>query len=233
MKRALVLLAAALLAGCGTNLKEINQEPALSPVGAGTPAGNAAAYNYPDATTKVGRSYSLWNDRQSRLFTDPRALNPGDLLTVRIEINDRAKFDNESDRKRTARRSLFFGASGEWEGFSGAAEGEGAIGSSTTTDSTGSTKRSENLVLSVAATVIDVMPNGNMVISGSQEVRVNYELRVLTIAGIVRPIDIGPQNTINYDRIAEARISYGGRGRLSEVQQPPWGQQLIDQVLPF
>jgi len=233
MKRALVPLAMALLAGCGTNLKEINQAPALSPVGSGTPAGDAAAYTYPETVNKVGRSYSLWNDRQSRLFTDPRALNRGDLLTVRIEINDRAKFDNDSARKRTAKRSLFFGAAGAWEGFVGAAEGEGEIGSSTSTDSTGTTKRSENLVLSVAATVVDVLPNGNLVISGSQEVRVNYELRVLTIAGIVRPIDIGPQNTVNYDRIAEARISYGGRGRLSEGQQPPWGQQLVDQVLPF
>ncbi len=233
MKHLPVLVAAAFLAGCGTNLTEINQAPKLSPVGSGVSAGDAAAYSYSEPVTKTGRSYSLWNDRQSRLFTDPRALNPGDLLTVRIVINDRAKFDNESDRSRTARRSLFFGASGAWEGFAGEAEGEASVGSNTKTDSTGRTERSENLILSVAAVVTDVLPNGNMVISGSQEVRVNYELRVLTIGGIVRPIDIGPQNTVNYDRIAEARISYGGRGRLSEVQQPPWGQQLIDQVSPF
>ncbi len=81
--------------------------------------------------------------------------------------------------------------------------------------------------------VTSVLPNGNLVISGSQEVRVNAELRILTIAGIVRPSDIGPDNTISYDRIAEARVSYGGRGRLSEVQQPPYGQQILDNVLPF
>ena len=89
------------------------------------------------------------------------------------------------------------------------------------------------LMLSVAAIVTDVLPNGNLIISGTQEVRVNAELRQLTIAGIVRPADIGANNTIFYERIAEARISYGGRGRLTEVQQPPYGQQILDQVLPF
>ncbi|TIN73286.1 MAG: flagellar basal body L-ring protein, partial [Mesorhizobium sp.] len=87
--------------------------------------------------------------------------------------------------------------------------------------------------LNVAAIVTDVLPNGNLMITGSQEVRVNAELRVLTLAGIVRPADIGAENTIPYERIAEARISYGGRGRITEVQQPAYGQQILDQVLPF
>jgi len=85
----------------------------------------------------------------------------------------------------------------------------------------------------VAAIVNEVLPNGNVVISGSQEVRVNFEVRVLNIAGIVRPRDISPKNTISYDKIAEARVSYGGRGRLMEVQQPAYGQQLYDIVTPF
>ena len=87
--------------------------------------------------------------------------------------------------------------------------------------------------LLVAAVVSDVLPNGNLVISGSQEVRVNFEMRVLNVAGIVRPVDISADNSIAYEKIAEARIAYGGRGRLMEVQQPPWGQQLVDNVSPF
>ncbi|WP_292388806.1 flagellar basal body L-ring protein FlgH, partial [Mesorhizobium sp.] len=105
--------------------------------------------------------------------------------------------------------------------------------SSTETNADGEINRSENLELNVAAVVTEVLPNGNLMIRGSQEVRVNYELRVLTIAGMVRPSDIGAENTIPYERIAEARISYGGRGRVSEVQQPAYGQQILDQVLPF
>jgi flagellar L-ring protein precursor FlgH len=223
------------LAGCGSGtLSEVGKEPALSPVGSGINTGGAqVAYDYPETPSQPVRRFSLWNDRQSRLFTDPRALSKGDILTVKIEINDRAKFKNESDRSRTASRTLGLGISGDWNGASAGASGKGDIGSKTATNGAGATSRSENIELSVAAVVTEVLPNGNMLISGSQEVRVNAEVRILTIAGIVRPSDIGPENTISYERIAEARISYGGRGRLTEVQQPPYGQQIIDQVLPF
>ena len=103
----------------------------------------------------------------------------------------------------------------------------------TSSKGAGATVRSEEIRLSVAAVVTDLLPNGNLLISGSQEVRVNAELRVLTISGIVRPSDIGADNVVSYERIAEARISYGGRGRLTEVQQPAYGQQILDNVLPF
>jgi len=230
-----LLLLASLLAGCGANLREVGVEPALSPVGAGlagAPAPPAPQYaGYPPQ-----KRFSLWNDRQSRLFTDPRALSPGDLLTVRISINDRARFKNESDRSRTSSNSLGAALDYQWNGVNPvAADGsiDGSIDSSTSSAGDGETKRSEDLELLIAAVVMEVLGNGNLVIQGSQEVRVNAELRILTIAGIVRPIDIGPQNTISYERIAEARISYGGRGRLTEVQQPPYGQQILDQVMPF
>ena len=107
------------------------------------------------------------------------------------------------------------------------------ITSQSTSQGQGTIDRSEKIQLAIAAVVSDVLPNGNMVVSGSQEVRVNYELRLLNIAGIVRPRDISKDNTISYDKIAEARISYGGRGRISEVQQPSWGQQIYDAIKPF
>lgn len=234
MKRMIpVILVSGLLAGCAS-MKEVGKEPTLSPVGSGIGPAPEAVYDYPQPPAAPVKRFSLWNDRQSRLFTDARALSPGDILTVKIEINDRARFKNESDRKRTTSRTLGAGGEFDWNGTStGVASADANIGSTTSTAGTGATARSENLELLVAAVVTEVLPNGNLMIRGSQEVRVNAELRILTIAGIVRPQDIGASNTIRYERIAEARISYGGRGRITEVQQPPYGQQVLDNVLPF
>jgi flagellar L-ring protein precursor FlgH len=233
IRNVLLALSVAALAGCGANLKEIGQPPALSAVGSGVASGAQSVYQYPEPPAQPVKRFSLWDDRQSRLFTDPRALAPGDLLTVEIEINDRAKFKNESDRSRISTKRLGGALEYEWDGIGSGGSADGNINSTTASAGTGETTRSETIELSVAAIVTEVMPNGNLMISGSQEVRVNAELRILTIAGIVRPVDIGPNNTIPYERIAEARISYGGRGRLTEVQQPPYGQQFLDQVLPF
>ena len=227
------VLAAAALSGCASDLREVNRNPALSPVGSGIDAGTASAYHYPEPPASPVKRFSLWDDRQSRLFTDPRALRTGDILTVKIKINDRAKFKNENDRSRTATRTLGFDADLGWDDFSTGGKGAGSLNSKTETNADGAIDRSESIELNVAAVVTQVMPNGNLMIRGSQEVRVNAELRVLTIAGLVRPSDIGAENTISYDRIAEARISYGGRGRVTEIQQPAYGQQILDQVLPF
>lgn len=227
-----LLVAALAMAGCAAD-SEFNRPPTLSPVGAGAEPTSLPAYHYPNRPASSVSRYSLWSDRQSRFFTDPRALEVGDILTVEISINDKASFKNESERSRQASRNL--GLSGAFAlggaGSSGSAEAE--IGSGTSTTGAGATERSEAIKLTVAAIVTERLPNGNLRISGTQEVRVNAELRVLTIAGIARPSDIGPNNTISYERIAEARISYGGRGRLTEVQQPPYGQEFLDKVLPF
>lgn len=230
------LLAASLagvLAGCAANLKEINKEPAMSAVGSGIDDSSSAMYRYPEAPAAPVKRFSLWQDKQSRMFTDPRALQPGDILTVRIQIDDRARFKNELERSRTSNRKIGLGMDMEWDGAGTGGSADADVDSESKFAGDGATSRSEKLDLLVAAVVTEVLPNGNMIIRGSQEVRVNAELRVLTIAGIVRPSDIGPENTIPYERIAEARISYGGRGRLTEVQQPPYGQQFLDQVLPF
>ena len=164
------------------------------------------------------------------MFTARRAMKPGDILTVDITIDDRASFDNKSDRERTQSKSI--GLSGSTSsGLSGSADG--GLNSSTSYDGSGGTTRSESLNVSIAAIVSDILPNGNLIIRGSQEVVVNAEKRVLSVAGIVRPSDILPDSTVPYDRIAEARISYGGRGRITEVQQPTYGQQELDKFLPL
>ena len=229
-----ILMAALLLGGCSTSeLKQINREPALSPVGAGLEPEAPGAELYAEAPPPPVKRFSLWNDRQSRLFTDPRALSPGDILTVKIQIDDKARFKNESERSRTSSRTLGVNADLSWIGIGSGGSADAGVNSKSSSTGDGATERSEKLELLVAAVVTSVLPNGNLVIRGSQEVRVNAEMRILTIAGIVRPSDIGAQNTISYERIAEARISYGGRGRLTEVQQPPYGQQALDKVLPF
>ncbi len=232
--RPLIIIAALALAGCATPpMEEVNRPPALSPVGYGVGMDPKTVYSYPTPPAQATKKYSLWDDRQSKFFTDARALQAGDILTVDIQINDRARFRNESDRSRTSSRGIGLGADFTWLGLGTAGNATAGFDSDTASKGKGETVRSEDIKLSVAAVVTDVLPNGNLVISGSQEVLVNAELRVLTITGIVRPSDIGAANTVSYERIAEARISYGGRGRLTEVQQPGWGHQIVDNILPF
>lgn len=232
--RVLILAcAAAGLAGCSQSLNEIGREPAMSAVGSGLEPGLASTTAYPDAPPRAVKRFSLWDDRQSHLFTDARALSVGDILTVDISLNEKAQFNNQSDRSRTQGRKIGLAGSAAINGSGGDAAADLDASSTSTYTGDGATVRSEKIELSVAAVVTDVLPNGNLIIRGSQEVRVNAELRVLTLAGIVRPQDIRASNKISYDRIAEARISYGGRGRISEVQQPTWGHQLVDAVSPI
>lgn len=222
-----------LVAGCTQSAQEIGRAPHMSPVGTGIDHEVINAYPNPPAPVK---RFSLWSDKQSRLFTDARALSVGDILTVAITINDKASLKNQMNRTRDQNRSLGFGLAASTPQFGGvdvAADLSGSLSSGSSSVGSGATARSENINLMVAAVVTRVLPNGNLLITGSQEVRVNQELRVLTIAGLVRPSDIGSANTISADRIAEARISYGGRGKMSDIIQPSYGQQALDAVMPF
>ncbi|WP_279482652.1 flagellar basal body L-ring protein FlgH [Aureimonas sp. SK2] len=230
------LLAVGLLAGCSTTREDVFREPVLSPVGTGLYQNAPIVQPAPGpGPTDLPRHVnSLWTGRNADLFRDTRALNVGDIVTVKIKIDDKASLDNNTKRSRDS-------------GVNVGADLKGSIGSyglptvgttlglknGTKATGKGTVDRKEEINVSVAAVVTQVLPNGNLYIAGQQEVRVNFEVRVLSIAGIIRPGDILPNNTINYDKIAEARISYGGRGRLTEVQQPGWGQQVLDTVLPY
>ena len=227
------VMGAGLLAGCAGQLNEVGIEPKMSPVGSGLEPTMASMTAYPQTPAAPVKRFSLWDDRQSHLFTDARALRPGDILTVDIQLDDKAQFNNKSDRKRTQGRAIGLSGAVSVEGSGAEGSGDLDYSSSSTYAGDGATTRSEKITLAVAAVVTDILPNGNLIIRGSQEVRVNAEMRVLQIAGIARPQDIGAENRIPYERIAEARISYGGRGRITEVQQPTWGQQIVDIVSPL
>ena len=187
-----------------------------------------------------GEASSLWTADTGSLFGDRRAARRGDILTVVIEIDDKAEFSNQSDRSRTGAQTMgvpsLFGIPQRLDARlpEGATLAEAVdTSSSSTFKGDGSTARQERLTLRVAATVVEELPNGVLRIEGQQEVRVNFELRELIVTGYVRPTDISRQNEISYDRIAGARIAYGGRGQITDVQQPRWGQQVTDTILPF
>ncbi|CAN7168440.1 MULTISPECIES: flagellar basal body L-ring protein FlgH [Rhizobium] len=230
------IAAVALLAGCASPqaVNEIGRAPAMSPIGSGLAYGQTPQMAlYPKQPRQVAQGYSLWSDSQAALFKDARALNVGDILTVNIQINDKAKFENDTSRSRTNSSGLNWDVDANVMGWNPSSKTDVTYGSDTSTDGKGKIDRSETLKLMVAAVVTGILENGNLVISGSQEVRVNQEIRILNVAGIVRPQDVNADNQISYEKIAEARISYGGRGRLMEVQQPPRGQQAVDLFSPL
>ncbi|WP_152046130.1 flagellar basal body L-ring protein FlgH [Aureimonas psammosilenae] len=232
----IAILAILALSGCSTTKQDFLASPVMTPPGAGFVQNPSMIEPSAFPVEKVAiRSNSLWTDRNANLFRDARALQLGDIVTVKIEIKDRAELDNNSKRSRDSGINIGADANPTWnkESIIGALGGKIGLTGGTNTSGKGNVKRSEKIDLSVAAVVTQILPNGNLYITGQQEVRVNFEVRVLSIAGVIRPGDILPNNTISYDRIAEARISYGGRGRLTEVQQPAWGQQALDIAAPW
>ncbi|WP_291824964.1 flagellar basal body L-ring protein FlgH [Bosea sp. (in: a-proteobacteria)] len=234
MKPFLLVACAVTLAGCGTDMAELNREPAMSRVGSGlTVQRDAIPLGTPTGRGVDVAFNSIYTRQSEDLFRDTRAMKTGDVVTVKISINDKAKLDNKSDRSRNSAAKYGLGFLANFNGASGDASASANASSDTSSRGRGLTDRSEEVEMSVAAVVTEILPNGNLVINGSQEVRVNYDMRVLNVTGIVRPRDITGNNVVSYEKIAEARISYGGRGRGMEVQQPAWGQQLVDKVTPF
>jgi len=245
LSRLTVVAAASLaLAGCNAaqRLSEVGSAPKISDIQ--NPAQQqgyrpvSMPMPIPDMPTQSANS--LWRPGSRAFFKDQRAGRVGDILTVTVNVADEAKFNNKTTRRRQ---------SGESAGLPNFLGYEAALGkvlpdavdpsnlidlsSEHSTVGNGELEREETIRVNLAAVITQVLPNGNLVIAGRQEVRINYELRELTVTGVIRPEDISSNNTVSSEKIAEARISYGGRGTLSDIQQPRYGQQILDIVFPF
>lgn len=223
-------------------LQNVGQEPALSAINNPQTQAGYRPIQMPMPTPEpvYYAPNSLWQTGSRAFFRDQRARRVGDILTVEVKITDKAEFENTTTRSRTNSEDMGLDAIAGFdtpllELLPTGANAGGLIDldSAASSRGAGTIKREEELTTSIAAVVVQVLPNGNMVIEGRQEIRVNYEIREMIIAGIVRPEDIGNDNTISSEKIAEARISYGGRGQISDVQQPRYGQQVLDILLPF
>ncbi|WP_371170484.1 flagellar basal body L-ring protein FlgH [Aliiroseovarius sp. 2305UL8-7] len=242
MRYFLLVITVFLSASACARLDEVGKAPSFNPVemGAEHVAMSSAVLPRTAPPKSSLTRASLWSGERQSLLGDRRAQSAGDILTVVIEIDDRAEFSNTSKRARAGSEDLgipdFFGLpqSIDKDLPQGASMAKAvALSSSSSSSGNGSVKRNEKLELRVAATVLGTLPNGVLKIQGTQEVRVNFELRELLVTGFVRPEDISRQNEISYDKIASARISYGGRGQITDVQQPRYGQQVADIILPF
>lgn len=231
------------LAGCSTldQLGSVGEAPKLSAISDTTaqPGYRPASLPMPEVQPASYQPNSLFSNQAKGFFKDQRAHRVGDILTVMVTIDDSAKISNSTARTRNSESE---GSVGGVLGsiFGGKVpladiDAKGAISTSGSLSDggTGSVNRSEALTTQVAVVVTQVLPNGNLVIEGHQEVRVNFEVRDMVIAGVVRPEDVQSDNTIESSKIAEARISYGGRGQITQVQQPRYGQQVADAILPF
>jgi flagellar L-ring protein precursor FlgH len=249
MSKRVLLLRCALLStvavsasGCASldRLKDIGNPPPLSPVSNPTTSPGYKPVQMPMPTPQPAsfNPNSLWRNGSRAFFNDQRAHQVGDILTVKVNINDTAQFQDQTQVQRTSTEdsgiSNFIGANTIVNPAKAVLPGS-IITANTDTQSnaTGSINRQDQLLTNVAAVVTQVLPNGNMVMEGKQEVRLNSEMRVLVVAGVVRPEDIESDNTIDLAKIAEARVAYGGKGTLSDIQQPPWGQQALNVLLPF
>jgi len=233
------------LGGCGNlfdRLSNVGQAPELSPIEnpVERPAYQPVSLPMPALQPEIYPANSLWRQGARSFFKDQRARTVGDILTVKVTISDEASLQNETSRARANADGLSAGAFFGYESklgeiFPDAVDPDNLVEleSEMSNLGRGDVQRNEEIRLNVAAVVVQVLPNGNLVIQGRQEVRVNFEVRELYVAGVARPEDITPDNTIEHDQIAELRVAYGGRGQITDVQQPRYGAQVLDVILPY
>ncbi|TVQ36819.1 MAG: flagellar basal body L-ring protein FlgH [Geminicoccaceae bacterium] len=245
MKPLPLVLCLALLAGCNTvdRVSNIGRAPELSPIQDPVRAPDYRPVSMPMPAAQPPDPMSpnsLWRTGARGFFRDQRARQVGDVLTVNVKIKDQASLRNETERGRTNNEGMGIDylfnldvALANALGSDFDASNSVGLNSSLRNQGRGTTRRTEDIDTNVAAVIVQTLPNGNLVIQGRQEVRVNFEIRELLIAGVVRPEDISPTNTISHEKIAELRVAYGGRGQLTDVQQPRYGSQVLDIILPF
>jgi flagellar L-ring protein FlgH len=237
-----LIMLACVASGCSAinRLSQIGETPKLTSIDNPTtqPGYKPVSMPMPKPETVSYNPNSLWRNGSRSFFKDQRAHQVGDLLTVTVNITDQANFANETQRNATGSEGSaitdFLGA--KTLGAQAAKVLPGNIlqaNGTTQYDGKGTIQRQESLTTNIAAVVTQVLPNGNLVVEGKQEIRVNAEMRELIVAGIVRPEDIQSDNTIDSSKIAQGRISYGGRGQITDIQQPRYGQQVMDVLLPF
>jgi flagellar L-ring protein FlgH len=246
LRLAALLLAATSLSACGdtlTRLSKVGQAPEVSPVQNPAERQNYVTMPMPTPVPVERGANSLWRPGASAFLKDRRASQTGDIVTVVVNRTDTATFSNDTSRTRTntntANATTMLGYETTlWNRLPGpqAAVTPASLlnlGSTLNNAATTDMARSEAVNMQIAAVVTQVLPNGNLVIHGSQEIRVNFETRVVGVGGVIRPTDIQSTNQIAFERIAEARLSYGGRGQHTDVQQPRWGDQILDIIFPF
>jgi flagellar L-ring protein precursor FlgH len=233
---------AAAVTGCSAidRLKSVGEPPPLTQIEnpVAQPGYKPVQMPMPTPQPVTYNPNSLWRNGSRAFFKDQRAHQVGDIMTVKVNITDKAKYENETQRTRSNKEDSgvtdFIGSKLLKNPSTAILPGRILTAdSSASSDGKGTVDRKETLTTNVATVVTQVLPNGNLVIEGRQEIRVNFEIRELIVAGIVRPEDIESDNTIDSTKIAQARIAYGGRGQLSDVQQPRYGQQVLDVLLPF
>jgi flagellar L-ring protein FlgH len=242
---ALLLLAwapASLLGGCNTvqRLSEVGRPPAMTPSSDPTQDPNYRPLSLPMPSPQFAapQANALWRNGSRAFFKDQRAAQVGDIVTVLVAITDSADFKNNTTANRTGNESMgmsnMFGLEKVIPRLLNADPAKLVTTNSANGNvGTSEAKRDETVQLRLAGIITQVLPNGNLVVTARQEVRVNSELRELQVSGVIRSQDIASDNTVRHDRMAEARIAYGGRGQLTDVQTPRWGQQVLDIVLPF
>jgi flagellar L-ring protein precursor FlgH len=219
------------LAGCGKTFDRLTGQPELSPVGSGL-SQDVSALAENEAVMDAGEQ-DTWIGGPADFFRDRRAHRRGDMITVKVNLNDKANFSNSSSRTRKAKAAGELDFSLGLPIFESEGEAEGNIGSDSSASGQGSVNRAEKLNLQLTAVVRKVYDNGTLYIEGGQQTLVNSELRDIWIAGLVNPADVEPDNSVDFSRIAEARVRYGGKGQVSDVQKPGFGLQLWDKVNPF